>query len=534
MNIAMSVKTGPRSALRGLIVLAAAGMLWPALVAAQDAEERIRLLEEQLRTMTRELQTIKQELDAAKAAAPTQDAAEVQRTKAQAAGAAAAAGEAREKATALEQRLDTTGLFRPADGIGLQDTRGRWALRLNGRVQLDYRSFDEDIVSDTFSIRRARLGATVTYLQDYLFRVEGEYASGNASTGTHNTTATHVYLQLGWLRPWALIRLGQSKPQFGLENTESANFSDFQERGLTQSLIQNLNYDRGVMIDGTPFTGFNYGLSFTNGTGLNADERQGNAQDIDADGMMLTARATENFAELLGRPGMVLHLGANYKSGKATNSATSPFAAATGQTEARGVTFFTPQAFNSATGTASNVDRELWAYELALAYGPVKLQSEYWTANYQGTRQVPAPVTAFDLDIDSYYVNLMWMITGEAYGESYKDGQFGRIRPRNNFSWRDRTWGGWELGLRYSEFDASDFALSGSSQPGRLAATQTAPVTVGTNKAQAYTLGLKWLPNAYTRFMLNYVHTDFDTPIVAGDVTTDEEHAITLRGQIDF
>jgi phosphate-selective porin OprO/OprP len=57
---------------------------------------------------------------------------------------------------------------------------------------------------------------------------------------------------------------------------------------------------------------------------------------------------------------------------------------------------------------------------------------------------------------------------------------------------------------------------------------------VGTNKAQAYTLGLKWLPNAYTRFMLNYVHTDFDTPIVAGDVTTDEEHAITLRGQIDF
>jgi phosphate-selective porin OprO/OprP len=88
--------------------------------------------------------------------------------------------------------------------------------------------------------------------------------------------------------------------------------------------------------------------------------------------------------------------------------------------------------------------------------------------------------------------------------------------------------------LRYSEFDSSDFASSSSTLPGRLAATQTAPVTVGTTKAQAYTLGLEWLPNAYTRFMLNYVHTDFDTPIVAGGITTDREDAITFRGQIDF
>jgi phosphate-selective porin OprO/OprP len=531
----MPVKTASGPAPAGLRLLIAAGLLFPGLACAQDAEERVRLLEEQLRNVTRELEGIKQELDAAKAAGPTQDgAAAAERAKADAAAASAAAGEAREKASTLEQRLDASGLFRPADGIGLQDARGRWALRLNGRVQVDYRAFDEDIVADTWSIRRARIGATVTYLQDYRFRVEGEYASGNASTGTHNTTATHVYLQLGWFRPWAVIRLGQSKPQFGLENTESANFSDFQERGLTQSLIQTLNYDRGVMIDGTPFTGFNYGLALTNGTGLNADERQGNAQDIEADGMMVTARATENFAQLLGRPEMVLHVGANYKTGKATNSAANPYSAASGQTEARGVTFFTPQAFNATGGTASNVDRELWAYELALAYGPVKLQGEYWTANYQGTRQVPAPVADFDLDIDASYVNLMWMITGEAYADSYKDGQFGRIRPRNNFSWKDGIWGAWELGLRYSEFDASDFAPAGSSQPGRLATMQTAPVTVGTTKAQAYTIGLKWLPNAYTRIQLNYVHTDFDTPIVAGGITTDKEDAITLRGQIDF
>jgi phosphate-selective porin OprO/OprP len=513
-----------------------AGMLSPGAALGQDAEERIRRLEEQLRILSEELQSLKQEV-AERQAVPAAAGAEseaVERAQAEAAAAAAAAAEAKEKATALEQRMDSTGLVKVPDGIGWRDSRGRWGLTLNGRLQLDYRSFEDDLVADTFSIRRARLGATATYLDDYLVRIEGEYASGNASTGSSTTTATHVYGQVSWFKPYAVVRLGQSKPQFGLENTASANFSDFQERGLTQSLLQTLNYDRGVMIDGTPFAGFNYGLSFTNGTGLNTDARQASEQDIEGDGLTITARVTQDFAQLFERPEMVLHVGANYKTGEVVNSQRTPYTAATGQTEGRGVTFFTPQAFNSGTGDADNVDRVLQAYEVALAYGPVKLQGEYWTVDYQGERRLPAPEADLDVDIDSYYVNLMWMITGEAYADSYKGGQFGRIRPRNNFSWKDGTLGAWELGLRYSEFDAGDFELLPSTEPARLATTQTAPVTVGTNQAQAYTIGLKWILNPYTRFMLNYVHTEFDTDITAADVTTDHETAITLRGQFDF
>ena len=520
-------------------------------VFAQDrtTEVRLRQLEEQLRVVTDELRAVKAQMQRecevhAQSAVPTEvppapasdvDATAVKRAQHDAAAAAVIATDARERA-ALEQHPDSTGLSRVPDGVGFRDLRGRWSVRFNGRVQADYRTVQpEGLVSDTFNIRRARLGVQASYLRDYLFRLEGEYATGNPVTGTQTVGATHAYIQFGGLSPWAVLRLGQSKPQFGLENTMNANFTDFLERGLTQSLIQTLNFDRGLMIDGTPFRGFNYGLSITNGSGINTSERQANAQDIEADGKMLTARMTQDFAQLLEQPRTILHLGANYKEGSAANSPTSPYSAASAITQALGLTFFTPQPFNAATGvTATNVDRRLLAYELALAYGPVKLQGEYWSANYQGGRQVPTPVVDYGLDITSYYLDLMWMITGEDYADSYKAGQFGRIRPRNNFDWSSRTWGAWEVGLRFSELDASDFAPSGPANAGRLSPTQTAPVRQGTNKAQAWAFGLKWLPNAYTRLMLNYIHTEFDTPVVAAGITTTEEDAITLRAQFDF
>lgn len=519
---------------------------------AQEAstEARIRQLEEQVRAMMGEIDALKRELQQQRnaqvepsppsgpAAAPSAgvDAGVVKRAQADAGAAAAAAAEAKEQAASLEQRMETTGLSGAPDGIGFQDSRGRWSVRFNGRVQADYRTFEPDgLLSDSFNIRRARLGMQATFLRDYLARIEGEYASGNPYTGTQTVSLTHAYLQFGWFNPYALIRVGQSKPQFGLENTMNANFIDFLERGLTQALIQNLNFDRGIMVDDTPLPGFNYGASITNGTGINTSERQANAQEIQADGKMLTVRATQDFAPLLDAPRAVIHLGADYKTGSAANSPTSPYSAPSGTTEALGLTFFTPQPFNAATGvTATKVDRTLLAYELALAYGPLKLQGEYWSAKYQGTREVPAPLVAYDLGIRSYYLDLMWMITGEDYADAYKAGQFGRIRPRNNFDWNSRTWGAWEVGLRFSELDASDFTLGGPAYAGRTSPTQTAPVDQGTNRAQAWTFGLKWIPNAYTRLMVNYIRTQFDTAVIASGITTRDEDAITLRAQFDF
>jgi len=518
---------------------------------AQSTEERIRQLEEQLKAVSEELKALKEqvaeqkaELAPAQAAQTAEEApilpkpapaptAQQESASAVSRRAADEAAQANERVDKLEQQMGRVWTQGP-DGIIWQDSSGRWSTQLFGRLQFDHRTYDPSgMVPSGFSIRRIRLGAGVTYDKYYSFVLEGEYATGNASTTTQTASLINGYLLLDWFRPDARIYLGQFKTQFGLENTGSDNLTDFTERSLQYSFLQNLTYDRGVMVTGTPLPGFNYGLAVTNGTGINTEEQASNAQSVSADGKMLTLRLTENFAALLNQPRNVVHLGANYKSGSAANSPASPYTAASVQTEGRGVLFFTPQAFKATTGvTATNVDRTLTAYELALAHGPLKLQGEYWTANYSGTRTAPTPVTPYDLDLSAYYIELLWMVTGEEYADWYRGGQFGRIRPRNNFSWSDRTWGAWQVGARYSEFDGKDFSLTAPSRAGRL--STNAPTTTPTNQASAWTLGLTWVPNAYTRFLLNYVHTDFDTPITVNGVTTDHENALVFRGQIDF
>jgi phosphate-selective porin OprO/OprP len=480
---------------------------FPPAVAQDDG--RIRELEQAVQDLNKEIQSLKEQ-----------------------------AAEQKQQAEAVRQKVDsqvpTTGW---REGLQFSDPRGNWSLRFFGRAQLDYRQFDPSAAANTFSIRRARLGASFGFLKDYGLTVEGEYATGSASgTTAHSASITNAYVDFNWFSK-ARLRAGQFKPQFGLENTASANFSDFQERGLTQNLIQSLNYDRGIMVHGVPFEWLNYGMTVSNGTGLNFDERQLSRQDVDADGKMLTARVTSDLARVFELAGSVIHVGGSYKTGKAANSQANPYAAATGLTEARGVTFFNPEAFASATVAGSNVDRTLSVAELALSFGSLKLQGEYWQARYEGERAT-APVTLYDRKIDAAYLSVLWLLTGENYSDAYSNGIFTRIRPRNNFSpGSDGGWGAWEVGIRYSFFDASDFLPAGTGVPntGRVSTTGTgATASTPTQEAQAWTLGLKWLPNAYTRLLVNYIVTDFDTRIEANGYTMDDEKALTLRAQLDF
>ncbi len=244
------------------------------------------------------------------------------------------------------------------------------------------------------------------------------------------------------------------------------------ERGLQQNILDgnNINYDRGMMLFGAPTPGTWYAVAVTNGTGQNLEEKQGNAQDITADTKDVTVRGVLNFAEMFSATENIYHIGAGYKWGTEANSRTSQFAAPAFRTEARGLTFFTAAPFNSATGTASNIDRSMLALELLLAQGPVKLQAEYWTAEYAGTRNVPAPVVEYSPKINAGYVSLMWLVTGEHYADFYSESYMRKIKPSNRFGWgQDSGSGAWELGLRYSFMDAKDFATTNPVNTGRLA-----------------------------------------------------------------
>jgi len=408
------------------------------------------------------------------------------------------------------------------DGLVFEDGSGNWKLQLNGRVQADYRTYDPtEWKNDGFFIRRARLGGTFSFLKDFAVRVEGEY--NNVSDGSKATTAlTYGYLDYTHWKE-AKIRVGQFKPFFGLERTYSTNFIDNAELSLATNngAIFTSTYDRGIMVFGDPAPWLNYNAYVVNGTGQNND-------DVN-DSKDFGGRINANFANLADIKNAVIHVGASASDG-GIGFSTAAGSTITQATEANGVSFFTV----GGLGGANRADRTRWGLETSLAYGPVKLNAEYIEANYEGktsSTSADLPVAmrgkTFDNDIKVWYADVNWLVTGENWSDAYKSGVYGRVKPKNNFD--SKGWGAFELGLRYSKFDASDF--ENMLKPAT-AATQLA------SEADAWTAGAKWIFNPNARLVLNYSHTSFDAPtgktFMVNSIKSDTEDALLLRAQYDF
>ena len=105
-----------------------------------------------------------------------------------------------------------------------------------------------------------------------------------------------------------------------------------------------------------------------------------------------------------------------------------------------------------------------------------------------------------------------------------------RMSPKNDYTGLGSSgMGAWELGARYSKLNAQDIAVT----PGQFV-----------NQANSYSLGLKWIVDPNTRFMLNYIYTDYLDKAInfnvlgvatrAGEGGADNENAINARAQFDF
>lgn len=465
---------------RRLLLVAVLASAFPLAAQAEDAstEARMRELEQQLQTLSQELAAMREQLAASKSAP---------------------ADAGKDKTAGQDQSKGSPVYAAFKDGVTLQDDSGNWKLAINGRVQADYRSFSPDeAAADTFSLRRARLGGTITFYQDYVVRVEGEYSGSN-------TTLTYGYIDINTM-PAAKLRIGQFKPFYGLERSTSTNFTDFQERSLADALLGG-TYDRGIMVHGALTKGIYYSVAYVNGN--NTDE-----SDVEYDNKDAMGRLTANIASFAGWRDTVLHVGGFYGKGQQESGSALPAL----QSEARGYKFF------ETSGAASNkfnnpLDRTRGGVELAWANGPVKLQSEYIRANFDGR--------GFDRDMSAWYASANWLVTGESFATAYKDGVFGRIHPNSNYQPGGSGWGALQLGIRYSSFDGDDFLTSNVAGTGKLAANKT-------NEADAWTLGANWILNPNLRLVANYVHTRFDDTVINSGYRFDDEDALTMRAQFDF
>lgn len=410
------------------------------------------------------------------------------------------------------------------DGIVFESGDKQHKMSINGRAQLDYRTFSNEVDSkqaETFDIRRAYLSAKGSFYDTYDFEVT---YNGAGSTGSD---LLYAWMNVRW---WdqAQFKFGQFKQAFSMEELGSSRFINFTERSMLTQLVPAV--DRGAQIHGVPVKGVTYALGVFNGVGVNKGQNN-NDTSIDADGKSVTGRATVNIAELMGVKDAVYHIGAAY-SDSSDNHDVNAFSIST---EGRGAGVFKSTAPTAISATNKGYDLKRTGLEGAVAYGPVKFQSEWIRAEFEpdGNNSLVAGAPAGEgKDITAWYAAVNWMITGENYADVYKGGMFGgRMKPKNNFDPKAGKWGAgaWEIGARYSKLDASDFNLG----------AETADVFGATgengkfNEADAWTIGLKWIPSPNVRFLANYVTTDMDC--VKGFVCTeDKEKAVNLRAQIDF
>lgn len=552
--------------IRGRIMGAALGAaaLAGAEVSAQVpgdsvSTDRVRALEEIVRSLSEEVRALRDEVARGRAAAtapaavPAVPASEGPVTRREVRSIEFDVGDTRGRLGTLQARADNLiPNMRLGEGLIIEDAAGRWSLRATARAQVDYRSFgDADTGADTFAIRRARTGLGFTIGRTVAVLVEAEHALGaQTQAGTPAAGALHQAFMDFSPAPWVRFRVGQFKPQFGLEGVMTTWALDFQERSLAANLVQapqnNMLFDRGFMISGVPAPGWNYGVSVTNGTGTNLDEFQRAAVESRAQGKDVTARLTGNAAEWAGLRDWVLHLGLNYKTGEQSNfcpatgtiGSTNPcgYRAPAALSEARGISFFNPRPFNNqgTPGGASTVERTIQGLEAVVAWRNVKLTAETFRATYGGTLQTG---DSFNREIEAGYIAASWLITGEQFADFYRNGLFGRVRPDNQFATgKGSGWGALMAGLRFSYWDGRDFAqgpatnLTGVNGPNTL----SPGVAQSTDRANAWTVALKWIPTAYTAYMITAVQTNFGGPVVANGKTLDAERALLMRAQFDF
>jgi len=441
----------------------------------ENAQKRILELERQMQLMAEQLKAMQDQLSRSKeVVAPTTAIATATASK-------------RPSGNPVEASFK--------NGLVLHDATGDWALRLYARAQLDYRHFSPDeAAADTFSMRRARIGVIANFYEDFTLRVEGEYSEAGMKMNDGYLDYTHF-------KP-AMIRAGQFKTMYGLERSQGAIDLNFMERAMTESVLGSV-FDRGIMLHGAPLNGTYYNLAYVNGSGQNADEPH-----VKSDSKDWSLRVVGNLAQWANWQNSVVHIGGTYVNGK--QAADSPVP--TLRTEGRGVKFFSTTNGDKFT---TKVDRTLTALETALAHGPVKFQGEYIHANFDGI--------GFDRDMSAWYASMQWLVTGEQYAGMYKNGAFGGIAPKNNFRYDNGGWGALELGVRYTRFDASDFNDVLDDKVDK---------TKYTDGADAWTLGAKWVLNPNAQIQLNYVRTNFDTPITISNLN--HEDAINMRMQYDF
>ena len=385
----------------------------------------------------------------------------------------------------------TTVVAAGAAGFSLTSGDKKFQLRVRANVQADARFFVGDNINgnDTFLIRRLRPSFEGTLGEKFGFRLMPDLAPG-----TFNLLDAYVTYQHS---PAFNVLVGKTKTPFDLERLVSQTDLLFLERAYPTALGP--NRDLGVQVYGDVLDGrLTYQLAWHNGVPDNGTSIT-DTDDAKEVAVRLFAHPFKNDPD---SPLNGLGLGVAYSIGEKNTGVPAGF-----RTNAQ-QTFFSWRSTVLSNGTHTRFEPQAYFYS-----GSLGLIGSWVSSTQEVTNSLATPST--ELTNTAWYLAAHYVLTGE-------DATYRGVTPAQNFSWKDGTWGAWEVAGRYGQLEIDDEAFPVFANPATSA-----------SRADGFTLGVNWYLNRNVKASLNFEHTAF-TGGATGSVTRENENAILTRVQLRY
>jgi phosphate-selective porin OprO/OprP len=382
-----------------------------------------------------------------------------------------------------------------AKGFRARTNDGRFKFGLGGRLHLDAAGHPghlPDVApgvkanpTDGIEVRRGRIRMSATVFEDWDFLFNVDFADDQVAV------KDLLFSYNGF--SWGRLTAGSQKQPYSLAVEMSSNDMPFVERGIDNDLIIPF-VDRAL---GGRFD--SHGKNWQAAIGIYGDNIDP-TEELD-EGWGFAARGV--FAPIRDEE-KVLHLGFR-------NAYREPSSEGGRRARVRTETTHFSNLFISNTGPILNTKRVvLYGPEVAFAWGPFSIFGEYNFAWFDVK-------DASNLNYHSGHVGATWSLTGESRAAAYtmKSGEFKRLRPHDNFSLAERTWGAFELAARYAYIDVSDGPVQGGEE-GRLSTS------------------FNWYLNPAVRMMFDFTHvTNADNGSIITN-TASGTNILTYRMQFAF
>ena len=386
-----------------------------------------------------------------------------------------------------------TAFFGPLPQLRSAD--GKYSAGIMGLIQLESAVYNQEAnyntnndLSDGFIVRRAGLTLAGVSEKDWIWFLSYDYA--DSGDNPHDGLRAAMGIYRGF-KPWWLF-VGLFGNSVGLDASNFSSQRQFMEAAMPQATFI---YGAGSPAMGAAATyrGDDYYLRF----GLYGEPYKNSSTDDE--GMGLHGRiAWQPYKERL----KAFHLGATgyYRSANPTNTFTNGLRDSTLRFRSKGETSVSGD-FIVDTGIISDLDSYSYiGYEFAMVEGPLSLQSE-WGILGVSRKTLDNP------QFNGGFIQVGYMLTDDARNYNAYFAQFWRLKPKKSIM--EGGIGAWEVALRASQIDLSDKNIDGGN-------------------ATSYTLGINWYMTAFTKTMINILHTESTGPL------SEDFNSLGARLQIEF